>query len=111
LDTSCVDVGSSYGMCVVLASAGYPASKRTGDVITGVQRAAQLPGVHVYHAGTAMNEGQLVTAGGRVLAVTATGDSLEQARGRAYEACGAIRFAGMQYRRDIGYRQLGAAQR
>lgn len=87
---------------VVLASHGYPESPRLGDVITGVERAEQVPGVQVIHAGTAWNDaGELVTAGGRVLSVTARGDDLPQARARAYEAVQAISFDGMQYRTDI----------
>jgi phosphoribosylamine--glycine ligase len=93
-------------MCVVLASAGYPASARKGDVITGLSAAAALDGVNVYHAGTRQDGADVVTAGGRVLGVTATGQTLEQARDRAYKACGRIHFDGMQLRKDIGHRQL-----
>lgn len=89
--------------CVILASEGYPAKARTGDVINGVDDAAALPDVTVFHAGTGRNaEGGLVTAGGRVLGVTAVGDSLDIALAKAYEAVGKISWPGMQYRRDIG---------
>jgi phosphoribosylamine---glycine ligase len=87
---------------VVMASEGYPASPRTGDRIDGIEDASALDGVTVFHAGTSRDDqGGLVTAGGRVLDVTAVAPTVERARARAYEACGLIRFAGMQYRRDI----------
>lgn len=89
--------------CVILASEGYPAKARTGDVINGVDEAAALPDVTVFHAGTGRNaEGGLVTAGGRVLGVTAVGNSLDTALAKAYEAAEKISWPGMQYRRDIG---------
>lgn len=87
---------------VVIASHGYPASARKGDVITGVGEAERLPGVHVLHAGTATDEkGDLVTAGGRVLSVTATGADLEAARSAAYTGVAAIKIPGGQHRTDI----------
>ena len=87
---------------VVLAAAGYPAAPRTGDPITGVEEAESAEGVMVFHAGVAAaDDGGLVTAGGRVLDVTALGPSLAEARRRAYQAVTHISFAGMQYRRDI----------
>ena len=89
---------------VVLASAGYPLSPRKGDVITG------LPGdsddAVVFHAGTTLRGKDLVTAGGRVLCVTALADSVRSAQQRAYEVVQGIRFDGMQYRRDIGHRAV-----
>jgi len=92
-----------HACCVVLASEGYPASPRTGDVITGIEHAEAMEDVVVFHAGAKRApNGDLVTAGGRVLNVTALGDSPEQARTRALEACGTIHFKGMQMRRDIG---------
>lgn len=93
-------------ICVVLASAGYPESSQKGVPIEGVNDANQLPGIHVFHAGTAMKDGHLVTNGGRVLNVTAIGADLEEARARAYRAVEQIHFDGMQYRRDIGQRAL-----
>ena len=88
---------------VVLASAGYPEKARTGDVISGVEKAAARPGVSVFHAGTSVNiDGELITSGGRVLGVTATADNLPEALRKAYEAAGDISWEGMQYRRDIG---------
>jgi phosphoribosylamine--glycine ligase len=87
---------------VVLATEGYPASPRSGDVIEGVEAAEAHDRVLVFHAGTTRDEaGALRTAGGRVLNVTALGPSIEQARERAYTACAEISWPGMQYRRDI----------
>jgi phosphoribosylamine--glycine ligase len=86
---------------VVLASPGYPGSFQTGAPISGIQEASAVPGVQVFHAGTAAREGRVITAGGRVLTVTALGNSHDEARRRAYEACSLIRFEGMTYRRDI----------
>ncbi len=89
--------------CVVLASHGYPDSPRSGDVITGVDQAEAMDKVSVFHAGTKLdNAGRLVTAGGRVLSVVATGESLDDARAAAYRAAEAIRFDGKQFRSDIG---------
>ncbi len=90
--------------CVVAASAGYPGSYRSGHAIAGLGRVAE--GVEVFHAGTALNEGQVVTAGGRVLVVAALGRDLREALGRVYGALAGIGFEGMQYRRDIGWRAL-----
>lgn len=89
--------------CVVLASDGYPDAPRTGRVITGVKDAEALPDVRVCHAATATNqEGELVTAGGRVLSVTGLGATVAEARQRAYTACDLIQFEGKTARRDIG---------
>jgi len=93
---------------VVLASAGYPASSRKGDVIGGLDAAAAIDDVTVYHAGTALQDGRVVTAGGRVLAVSALGSGFAAARERAYEAVGRIDFDGMQVRRDIAERAVKA---
>ncbi|WP_085830806.1 phosphoribosylamine--glycine ligase [Collinsella vaginalis] len=96
-----------WAFTVVLTSAGYPGSYEKGKVITGVERADALPDVTVYHAGTALTDsGDLVTAGGRVLAVTALGPTFEAARDRAYEACELIDFEGKTLRHDIGLRAL-----
>ncbi len=92
-------------MCVVLASEGYPGSYEKGKVILGIEEAEDLEGVTVFHAGTARNaDGELITAGGRVLNVVALGDTFEEARERAYEACDLINFEGKQFRTDIGKR-------
>jgi phosphoribosylamine---glycine ligase len=86
---------------VVMSSEGYPESPRTGDEITGVAEADALDGVDVIHAGTALREGALVTAGGRVLAVTARGEDVADARDRAYRGVSRIHFRGAHYRTDI----------
>lgn len=88
--------------CVVLASGGYPGAFETGKQITGLANAAALQDVAVFHAGTKREGDSLVTSGGRVLGVTAAGDSLPQAIRKAYEAAGKIHFDGMQCRSDIG---------
>jgi phosphoribosylamine--glycine ligase len=92
--------------CVVASSAGYPGSYKTGLPISGLGAAAQVPGVQVFHSGTAQVGGQFLTAGGRVLGVTAAGDSLREALDRAYQAMAEIEFEGIYYRRDIGHRTL-----
>ncbi|HET7529918.1 MAG TPA: phosphoribosylamine--glycine ligase [Mycobacteriales bacterium] len=90
---------------VVVASEGYPAAPRTGDEVSGITEAERVPGVSVLHAGTARDEaGRLVTAGGRVLAVTATGADLAGARESAYDAVGRISIRGSHHRRDIAAR-------
>lgn len=96
-----------WAVAVVLTSAGYPGSYEKGKVITGIEDAEAMEDVTVYHAGTAVREdGELVTSGGRVLAVTALGDTFEAARDLAYEACKKIEFEGKTLRRDIGLRAL-----
>lgn len=95
---------------VVLASGGYPGSYEKDKPITGVEEAEKVPGVTVYHAGTARGEnGTLLTSGGRVLNVTAVASSFAEARERAYEAVSKISFEGMHYRTDIGLRALAGA--
>jgi len=97
-------------ICVVASSAGYPGSYKTGFPITGVSAAEQIAGVHVFHAGTAQMDGQLITVGGRVLGVSAVAGSLGEALSQAYQAISAIHFEGMYYRRDIAHRALGGAK-
>jgi phosphoribosylamine--glycine ligase len=90
---------------VVMASYNYPDTPRTGDVISGLPK--NLEDAHVFHAGTALrDDGQVVTSGGRVLCVTALGETVKQAQSRAYEIADGITFAGQQMRRDIGYRAV-----
>jgi len=88
--------------CVVLAARGYPGRPETGTKIEGIERSAQHEHVVVFHAATAASGGNWVTAGGRVLGVTATGPGLDAALERCYGAVGEIHWEGMQYRRDIG---------
>jgi phosphoribosylamine---glycine ligase len=93
-------------VCVVMASQGYPGSYSKGQVITGLDDAARLPDVKVFHAGTKTEGKFVVTDGGRVLGVTALGGTLADAKRRAYEAVAKIQFAGAHYRTDIGAKAL-----
>lgn len=93
-------------ICVVLASKGYPGKYEKGKVITGIEEAEKVPTVVVFHAGTAVKDGKLVTNGGRVLNVTALGKDIVEARERAYEAVKRIKFEGMHYRTDIGLKAV-----
>ncbi len=92
--------------CVIAASGGYPGSFRTGFAIDGLDEAGKVPGVQVFHSGTALAGGTLRTSGGRVLGVSAAADTLAEALEHAYEAMGKIEFEGMYFRRDIGHRAL-----
>jgi phosphoribosylamine--glycine ligase len=93
-------------VCVVLASEGYPEAAVVGDQISGLEKACEN-GAVVFQAGTKKNvRGELTTAGGRVLGVTASGPTLQGAIDKAYAAAGDISFRGMQYRRDIGAKGL-----
>jgi len=98
---------SNASVCVVAASPGYPGSYPKGLPIEGLDRAAALPGVKVFHAGTALKNGRVVTSSGRVLGVTAWASTLQGARDAAYAAVDEIRFEGMQCRRDIAAKALG----
>ena len=94
---------NQWAVCVVLASEGYPGAYEKGKVILGVEDAEDMDGVKVFHAGTARNaDGELITAGGRVLNVVALGKTFDEAREKAYEACDVINFEGKQLRSDIG---------
>jgi phosphoribosylamine--glycine ligase len=95
-----------WAVTVVLASRGYPGSSSRGEVISGLAHAASIDGVEVTHAGTAIEDGEIVTAGGRVLNVTALGPTPGEARDRAYQAAGLISFEGMQMRADIAARAV-----
>ena len=90
----------------VMAASGYPENPRTGDEITGLPRNGD--DFHVFHAGTSQQDGKVLTSGGRVLCVTALGDTVRVAQRRAYEVAEGIHFAGSQMRRDIGFRAIGA---
>lgn len=92
--------------CVIASSAGYPGAYKTGLPMTGLDEAAQLADVQVFHSGSVKQGEELLTAGGRVLGVTAMAETLESALARAYEALGKIHFDGIYFRRDIGHRAL-----
>lgn len=107
LDPSMVSWNKDFAVSVVLASAGYPGTYETGKRITGVEKAAACEGITVYHAGTKLDaDGNTVTAGGRVLDVTAVASTFAEARANAYAACEMIDFEGKQFRTDIGVRAL-----
>jgi len=93
-------------LTVVMASKGYPGVYEKGHVISGLEEAAAMPGVNLFHAGTARRGGDIVAVGGRVLNVTATGKDVAEARDRAYEAAARIHWDGCFYRKDIGWRAL-----
>lgn len=94
--------------CVVMASGGYPKKYATGLEISGLDNSGQVENAFVYHAGTKFEDGKFLTAGGRVLGVTATGENLEKALEKAYEAVGKINFENAHYRKDIGKKALDA---
>ena len=103
-----VDIGwkDKATVCVVLASGGYPESYKNGYPISGLDKAGALPDTVVFHAGTKISDGNVVTAGGRVLGVTASGKDIAEAQERAYKAVSLISFMDMQYRKDIAWRAL-----
>jgi phosphoribosylamine--glycine ligase len=102
---------SSASACVVAASSGYPGKFETGFPILGLETAAAVEGVEIYHAGTALKDGALFTSGGRVLAVAATAADLEGALDRCYEAISRICYTGIYFRKDIGFRALSTEQK
>jgi phosphoribosylamine---glycine ligase len=109
LDKAEADWDRRVALAVVLGAHGYPDAPRQGDVIHGLPAATEDS--HVFHAGTAVKDDEVVTSGGRVLAVTALGGNVSAAQRRAYELAEKIRFDGMQFRRDIGHRALGAGRK
>src|SRR5665647_1130636 len=106
LDRIQLEIDPRPTVCVVIASGGYPGKYDSGKTITGLQKAAQVDGVEVFHAGTAVKGKQIVTNGGRVLGVTAIGDTIKEALDRAYLAVKEIHWPGCYYRRDIGHKAL-----
>ena len=106
LDTVEAEWDRRTALGVVLAAANYPDTPRKGDEIAGLPASSE--DCRVFHAGTELRDGKVVTSGGRVLCVTALGDSVRMAQKRAYEVIAGIRFDGMQYRRDIGFRAIAA---
>jgi phosphoribosylamine--glycine ligase len=109
LDTVSAEWDSRAALGVVIAAAGYPEEPRKGDVIDGLERAESLPG-KLFHAGTAPRDGQVVTAGGRVFCAVGLGATVLAAQREAYQLVDAVRFAGAQARRDIGYRAIAREQ-
>jgi len=101
-------VADTAAVTVVLAAEGYPEARDAGSPIDGVE-SAEAEGALVFHAGTAVRDGQLVTSGGRILNVTGHGDTLDDARAKAYEACERISFQGARYRRDIAAKAVNVA--
>jgi phosphoribosylamine--glycine ligase len=95
-------------LAIVMAAGGYPDQYRKGDVIEGLELAAKLPG-KVFHAGTRLVDGKVVTNGGRVLCAVGLGESVRAARDQGYRLVEAIRWRNVHYRRDIGYRAIGSA--
>ena len=106
LRASSVRIGTDRLAGVVLASRGYPESSESGQPIEGIDQAEAIPGIAVYHSGTAQRGGQIVTAGGRVLTVVGRGADFAEAIARAYAGVLKISFDGMHYRRDIGRKAL-----
>lgn len=99
---------TSSCVCVVCASKGYPGEYEKGKEIFGLQEAAKIPGVVVFHAGAKKQDGKILTSGGRVLGVTGLGNTIKEAIANTYQAVGKINFAGMHYRKDIGYKAIKA---
>jgi phosphoribosylamine--glycine ligase len=108
-DFEAPELSSDTTMTVIFAAKGYPGTPAKGGSIDGIEAAELVPGVKVFQAGTSKSKGQLVASGGRVLAVTASGSNLGEARDRAYRAVSAIDFPDGFYRRDIGWRELERA--
>ncbi len=105
LDTVAVEWDTRAALGVVMAAAGYPEKVRKGDAIKGLERAAGLPG-KVFHAGTRMQSGEIVTDGGRVLCAVGLGESVSDARSAAYALVDTISWSGVQFRRDVGFRAV-----
>ncbi len=101
-----IDWHQGAAVCVVMAAGGYPGEYVKGHVISGLAAAAKLPDVMVFHAGTVRKDDEIITAGGRILGVTASGSDIEQAVMKAYEAIEKISFTNAHYRRDIAHRAL-----
>jgi phosphoribosylamine---glycine ligase len=108
IDTCAIEWDTRVAVTVVLASAGYPGKYKVENPIAGLTEAAKLEGVQIFHAGTKRADGEIRTAGGRVLAVTALGSTIEDARNRAYHAVSEVHFENCQYRRDIALNAVAA---
>jgi phosphoribosylamine--glycine ligase len=96
-----IEIDSRVSVTVILASGGYPGKYETGKRISGLESAAKRPGVQIFHAATRREGDEIISTGGRVLAVTAVSESIEQARAQAYTAVEEIHFEGCRFRRDI----------
>ena len=101
IDEVKIEIDERAAVTVVMASAGYPGNVRAGKKITGLDECAQMKDVQIFHAGTRRENGEVVSSGGRVLSVTALGDTIAAARDLAYAAVGKIQFEGCHFRRDI----------
>ncbi|MGB2768393.1 MAG: phosphoribosylamine--glycine ligase [Candidatus Zixiibacteriota bacterium] len=106
-----VEWSDNFAVCVVLASAGYPGKYEKDKEISGLKKARQMEDVVIFHAGTRRQKDRVFTSGGRVLGVTATDQSMDDAIHKAYSAAKKIEFEGMQYRKDIGHRATGVKKR
>ena len=102
-----VEIEDKAAACVVAASGGYPGPCRTGLRVSGIETVEALDDVALFHAGTRLEKGDLLTAGGRVFGVTAVGNEISEAIRRAYDAVQRIEFQDVYFRKDIGYRALG----
>ena len=105
LDTVRAEWDARAALGVVMAAEGYPDSVRKGDAIEGLERAARLPG-KIFHAGTRLENGKVLTSGGRVLCATGLGTTVREAQQAAYALADSVRWKGVQYRHDIGYRAI-----
>ncbi len=106
LDQCRLEIDPRAAVCVVMASGGYPGKYKKGDAISGLDKAARMKEVMVFHAGTALRDNEIVSNGGRVLGVTALGETVAQAIDKAYQAVGKIRWNDVHYRKDIGLKAL-----
>jgi phosphoribosylamine--glycine ligase len=106
LDEAHVEWKKEASVCVVICAPGYPGEVKTGQEIQGIQEASEIDNVHIFHAGTVLENDRLLTSGGRVLGVTATAPTLSAAQEKAYSAASLIRFPGVHYRKDIAGRAL-----
>ena len=106
LDGVTLEFLEDSAVCVMMTSSGYPGHYQTGYEIKGLDRVRDSEDVIVFHSGTSLHNGRLVTSGGRVLGVTALGSGIRDAANRAYEAVRSIKFENARYRTDIGFREM-----
>ncbi len=110
LDKFSLNWKGGYAICVVISCQGYPEKPKVSDTITGIEAAEKVSDVIVFHSGTTKKNGRLVTAGGRVLSVTAIGKNLKEAQEKVYSAVNQIKFKGMHFRTDIAEKSLNKKQ-